>query len=133
MNQENILNSLVFNDLKQKPRVGLITTLLNILMTQMGVIGISSSELSSVSGLERVGMSASDTVVPALVRFASKEVARKIFSQKSESFTKRRRDFLNAARDRFGVKHAWTARGNMLRKSPGEPSAQRIKSLGEYI
>ena len=47
----------------------------------------------------------------------------------SGSLTKRRRDLLIAARDRFGVKHVWTDRGNILVKSPNEPSVRKKDPL----
>lgn len=144
IDQENMLDSLVFNGLKQKPGVDLKTTMLSVLSTRMGVTGISSGELSSVFRFRMNGPhTTSDKVAPVLVRFVSKEVARKVFLQKSklagsgifvsESLTKRRRDLLNAARDRFGVKNVWTDRGNILVKLPGEPSARKIRSLAECV
>ena len=123
MNQENNLDSLVLNSLKQKPGVDLKMTLLHVLSTHMDVTGMSSDELSSVFQFRMSGPhTASEKIAPVLGRFTSKEVARKVFEQKSklavsgifvlESLIKKRRDLLNATRDRFGVKHVWTDRGN---------------------
>ena len=68
INQENILDSLVFSGLKQKLGVDLKPTWLNVLSIQTGVTSMSSGKLSSVFWFR---MSGPHTA----------KVARKVFSR----------------------------------------------------
>jgi len=84
----------------------------------------------------------SSKVAPIIVKFQSKDTLRRVFKEKAkacigvyiiEALTKRRRDILNMARDKFGVKHVWTDHGNILVKRSNDPSGRRIRSLVDCV
>ena len=85
----------------------------------------------------------SSKVAPIMVKSRSKNTVRRVFKEKSklartgvhitEALTKRRRDTLNMARDKFDVKHGWTDHGNILVKRPSDPSVHRIRSLFDCV
>lgn len=142
--QEKQLGTLVFHGIKQQPGVDLKSTILNIASQKLGLSGISDCDFAMVyrSKLNNPG-SANDKVAPVFVRFSTCETARKVFASKSklagskiflsESLTKRRRDILSAARDKFGVKNVWSDRGQVLAMLPGERAARRINSLSDCV
>jgi hypothetical protein len=82
-------------------------------------------------------------VAPIIVKFSSKSVACKVFKAKSklassgifvvESLTKQRRDILNAAKDRFGQRNAWSDRGQILAKPSDGTPIKKIRSLADCI
>jgi hypothetical protein len=86
---------------------------------------------------------AAPRVAPIIVKFSSKSVTCKAFKTKSkltssgifviESLTKQRWDILNAAKDKFGLRNAWSDRGQILAKpSDGTPIKKKM-SLADCI
>ena len=65
-----------------------------------------------------------DAIAPVLVKFRSKETARKVFKLKSklvrtgifltENLTKQRRDIMNLAREKYGNKQVWYDQGPFI-------------------
>ena len=139
--QEVLLNSLVIHGMKQQPGVNLNTTVIDLVKQKLGVSDITDGHITSVFRFRQSMIIAdgSGKVAPIMVKFQSKDIVRRVFKEKAklartgvyitEALTKSRRDILNMARDKFGVKYVWTDHGNGLVKMPSDPSVHRIRSL----
>ena len=146
--QESLLDSLVFHGAKQLPSVESRTAILQILNSKMSLTELSPSDLINVYRL-RLNNQAPQTeesstrVAPIIVKFSSKDVARKVFKAKarlastgifiSESLTKRRRDILNAAKDIYGPRNAWSDQGQILAKPSVGSAIKKIRSIADCI
>ena len=139
--QESLLDSLVFHGVRQKTGVDTRSAVLLTINQKMSLPEISTNEVVNVYRLRLNNAATADStqavpsaprVAPIIVKFSSKSVACKVFKAKSklassgifvvESLTKQRRDILNAAKDRFGQRNAWSDRGQILAKpSDGTP------------
>ena len=141
--QEKLLDSLVFNGVKQLPGEDLKATTMNIITQKMGVTGFSQNDIQSIYRYRLNNSTAQGQrdVAPVFVKLRSSEMAKKVFKSKtklaksgifvSEALTKRRRDILNTARDSFGVRNVWSDRGLILAKLPTDTIARRIRSLAD--
>ena len=112
-----MLDSLVFNGVKQLLGVDTPTTIFQIINSKMSVTDLSSSDLINVYRVRLNNPTteheeSSTRVAPIVVKFSSEDVAREVFKAKarlastgvfvSESLKKRRCDILNVAKDNYG-------------------------------
>ena len=85
---------------------------------------ISNQDVIEVKRLNiSKGNSKQDAITPVIVTFKSKDLASKVFKEKSklartgifvsEDLTKQRRDVLNLARDKYGNKQVWSHQGRI--------------------
>ena len=82
-------------------------------------------------------------VAPIIVKFSSKDVARKVFKAKarlastgifvSKYLTKRRREILNAAKDKYGQRNAWSYQGQILAKPSVGSAVKKIQSIANRV
>ena len=108
----------MFNGVKQPYNSDLKSVVLDIVTNKME-LEISNQDVIAVKRLNlSKGNSKQDAIAPVVVTFKSKGLASKVFKEKSklartgifvsENLTKRRRDVLNLARDKYGNKQVWS-------------------------
>ena len=146
--QESLLDSLVFHGVKQLPGVDTRTTISSIINSKMSVTDLSFSDLISVYRFRLNNPTtqhegSSIRVAPILVKFYSKDVARRVFIAKarlasngifvSESLTKFRWDILNAAKDKYGQRNAWSDQGQILAKPSVGSAVKKIRFITDCI
>ena len=144
LEQDALLDSLIFYGVKPNPNVELRENLNGVITQIMGLQDFKEMDLLKVN---RFRMPANQTenvkIAPVLVKFSSLDTARKVFAAKSklaksgvfvlENLTKKRRDLLNAARSTFGPRSVWSDHGQILAKVPCETRIRKINYLHECI
>lgn len=143
--QEAKLDSLLFNGVKQNPSQNLNPSINHIIRYQMGLSSIANSDVVSVHRF-RLGSSNSqrpDKVAPVLVKFRSKDIASAVFKAKknlansgifvSENLTKKKRELLNAARDKFGNRCVWSDQGRVFVRQSSVSPIQRIWGIDDLL
>ena len=80
---------------------------------------------------------------PVLVKFVNRDIARKVFKAKarlalseifvSESLTKKRREILNAVKDKLCHRSVWTDGGQNFVKPNGESVIRKIRTLADCV
>ena len=111
----------------------------------MGLSSIANSDIVSVQGL-CLGSSNSqrpEKVAPVLVKFRLKDIASAVFKAKnnlinsgifvSENFTKKKRELLNAARDKFGNRCVWSDQGRVFVRQSSVSPIQHIWGIGDLL
>ena len=143
--QESLLDSLVFHGVKQLPGVDTRTTISRIINSKMSVTDVSSSDLINVYRLRLNNPTTqheerSIRVAPIVIKFSGKDVARRVFKAKAKlastgvlSLTKRRRDILNAAKDKYGQRNVWSDQGQILAKPSAGSTVMKIRSITDCI
>ena len=111
LDQEGLLDSLVFHGVKQLSGVDLRALVLHTLNQKMSLPEITASQVTNVTRLRHTGTDRefSTRVATIIVKFSSRDIARGVYKAKSllassrafvaECLTKRRRDILNAAKE----------------------------------
>ena len=114
----------------------------------MSITDLSSSDLINVYRLRLNNPTtqpeeSSIRVAPIVVKFSGKDVARRVFKAKakfastgvfvSESLTKRRRDILNAAKDKYSQRNVWSGQGQILAKPNAGSTVMKIHSITDSI
>ena len=111
----------------------------------MGLVNVADSDVISVHRLSLNNNPASrpDGVVPVIVKLRNKEIAKSIFKAKPklaksgiflcENLTRKKRDILNAARDKFGNKCVWSDQGRIFVRETSDSSPRRLWSLEEIF
>lgn len=144
LEQDTLLDTLIFYGVKPNPNVELMDNLIEVITKIMGLQDFKKMDLLKAN---RFRMPATQTenvkIAPILVKFSNLDIARKVFAAKSklvksgvfvsENLTKKRRDLLNAARSTFGPRSVWSDHGQVLAKVPGETRIRKINYLHECI
>ena len=139
--EEDRQDSLIFSGVKQAPGADVKSCINNIISDKMGV-QVNVSELTKVY---RFTLPSSptrpDIIAPVLAQFSSKDVARKVFTAKSklakssifvsESLTRKRREFLQLARDRLGNHNVWSDHGRIFSRSGNDARPRRLWSCDD--
>ena len=92
------------------------------ILTNKTKLDISNQDMIEVKRLNlSKGNSKLDAIAPKIVKFKYKDIASKVFKEKSklarngifvpEKLTKRRRDVMNLARDKYWNKQVWSDQG----------------------
>ena len=146
--QESLLDSLVFHGVKQLPGVDTRTTIFQIINNKMSVTDLSYSDFINVYRFRLNNPitqheESSIRIAPIVVKFSGKDVARRVSKAKaklastgvfvSESLTKRRRDILNAAKDKYGQRNVWSDQGQILAKPSAGSTVMKIRSITDCI
>lgn len=145
--QEVLLDSLILHGVKQQSGSDLQSTILQVFITKMNLTEINVAQIRNIYRFKispaLTDASLNDKVPPVLVKFVNSDIAKKVFKAKarlassgiflSEALTKRRREILYAAKDRFGHRNVWTDRGQILARPNGESVTKKIHTLADCV
>ena len=142
--QELRLDTLLFNGVKQPPGVEVKDATMNIIRNKMAFSGLADSDVISVHRFRLNSVdSRSDKIAPVLVKFKDRHTAVKVFACKknlvntkifvAENLTKKKRELLNAAREKYGNKFVWSNQGRIYVRPENATSARRLWSLNDIF
>ncbi|KAK2707895.1 hypothetical protein QYM36_015543 [Artemia franciscana] len=138
------MDSLVLHGLKQKLGSENKKEVYSLIKEKTRVSGVQENQIVSVFRFRLNNANEDSTkVAPVLIRISDMNIARAVYKEKSalvksgmflsESLTRKKRELLNAARDRYKKFNAGLDKGQVLAKVPGQSALRRIKTMADCI